>query len=141
LNQNNDTNHDAEFTVVSVNDCEFLFDSENAGAVINFASEEFQQCRLSFIQSKFRQGYSAKTSKLGEGELDLTCLSNTDYFALSDTGSTYAEMTVVESGKTAKIKLNFSLLSMKSKRTVARNHVILSLDEQQTGSLLKKASH
>lgn len=135
-----ETDAPSEFTVTGVNEYEFLINDTEAGGVINFASEDMQQCSLSFVLSKFNQGYSVRTDKLGDGNIDLTCLSENDYFALNNSGTTYAAMTVTKLDNTARITLSFSLFSIKSKHVLKRENVTLFLNEKQVIAIHKKPS-
>jgi hypothetical protein len=133
-------NYSSEFTVTGVNDYDFLINDTEAGGVINFTSKDMQQCSLSFVLSKFNQGYSVRTDKLGDGDIDLTCLSGSDYFTLNNSGTTYAAMTVAKLDNTANITLSFSLFSIKSKHVLKRENVTLFLNEKQVIAMHKKPS-
>jgi len=130
------TSSNSEFRVTGVNDYEFKFNDNDAGGAIHFSSEEFKQCRLSFIQSNFKQGYTTRITILGKGDIDLTCMSEKELFTLNDSGSTYTEMTVSELSDKAVITLDFSLFSMKSKAELTKNNIVLELNSMQLKQLI-----
>lgn len=125
------TNPASEYKVTGVNDFELLFNATDAGGLITFNSDTIEHCNLSFIKSKFIQGYTTRTVKLAAGDIDIDCLSNNDHFSLDDSGSTYAEMTVTELTDKAVITLNFSLSSSSSKTVLTRKNVLLTVNMQQ----------
>lgn len=126
----------SEFSVTGVNDYEFKFNEHDAGGAIHFNSAELKQCRLSFIKSNFKQGYTTRIKILGKGDIDLTCMSEKELFTLNDSGATYAEMTVAELGDKAAIKLNFSLVSIKSKTHLTKENVTLDINPTLLAQLL-----
>lgn len=125
-----------EFSVTGINDYEFNFNDNDAGSAIHFSSEEFKQCRLSFIKLNFKQGYTTRITMLGKGDIDLTCMSEKELFTLNDSGSTYAEMTISELSDKAVISLNFSLFSMRSKTELTKDNIVLELNSMQLKQLI-----
>jgi hypothetical protein len=125
-----------EFSVTGVNDYEFTFNDVDAGGTINFSSAKLKLCSLVFIKSKFTKGYTTRTDKLGKGDIDLTCLTDDDHYALNESGSTYAQMTVADLNDVAVVKLDFSLFSVKSGTALTKKGVVLVVNAQQLKKLL-----
>lgn len=135
---NKQTNATNEFNVTGVNDFELLFNATDAGSLITFNSGSIEHCNLSFIKSKFIQGYTTRTVKLGEGEVDVDCLTKNGHFSLDKSGSTYAQMTVTELSDKAVITLSFSLSSSSSKTLLTRENVTLIVNMQQLKTMRVK---
>lgn len=125
------TNKVSEFHVTEVNSYDFLFNDIEVGGVISFASDALKQCNLSFIKSKLIEGYIARVTKLGEGDIDLTCLAENDHFSMDKSGSTFTEISFSKFEKNAVVTLSFSLVSAISKSTLVRNDVTLEINENQ----------
>ncbi|WP_370981184.1 hypothetical protein [Agaribacterium sp. ZY112] len=135
----NSTSNNNEFAVSGVNDYSFKFDDGETGSVIIFSSKELTQCRLSLTAGKFVDGYKDISSQLGEKNLDLTCLSATDHYALSPNNETSIALSVLINNDSAHIKLNFKLFGVKSKQYLERSNIELSLTKQQVKSI--KSGH
>lgn len=120
-----------EFQLVGVNDVAFQFDDGSEGAVIVFKSDQLDKCRLSFAKDKFAEGYSYRVSELGEGNMDLTCLSERDIYALSPMAPTYVELNVLSSNSEPRVEVKFSLYGFKSKKILKKESVVLDLTSSQ----------
>ena len=125
------------FSVTGVNDYDFLFSDTDPGGAITFNNVDFIQCRISFIKSKFIQGYTTRVSSIGEGDLDITCMTDKELFALDNSGSTYVELTVSELSDKAIINLSFSLFSMRDKNVLTKENITLELNQLQLSQLLQ----
>jgi hypothetical protein len=134
-NQKQSSKPDHEFTVSGINDYDFLFNETDSDAAITFNSNELKECRLSFIRANFNLGYTTRITKLGEGNIDLTCRTDQELFILSDDNSTYTEMKITELDKKASITLSFSLLSLRTKKYLTKENVTLELNSLQINRL------
>lgn len=131
-------NNDDEYSTISVSDYDFIFNDSDPGGSISFGSSSIKQCRLSFIKSKLTQGYTTKTTQLGKGDIDLTCMTDNALFALNESGNTYAEISVTKLDNTASITLSFNLHSIKTDQDLIKSNIIISLDQQQIGTLFNR---
>jgi len=133
---------DNEYTVTMVNEEEVLFnDTDLLAGIIMFESPQIKMANLTFIKSKFQEGYTTRISNLGEGDLDLFCLSNedeADHYSMAASDSTYVQMTVTELSDIAVIKLSFTLYSVMTDREFSREDVTLTLNNKQLTALLGK---
>jgi hypothetical protein len=77
------------------------------------------------------QGYATRATIIGEGEVDLTCLTDKYAYTMTQKGGTYVDLSVVEMGKSATLKLGFSLYSVRGKDTLTRDDITLVVNEQQ----------
>ena len=135
LQEASTTNKGSEFYVTDINNYEFLFNDTENGGVISFASNELKQCNLSFIKSKLIEGYVTRVTKLGEGDIDLTCLAENDHFSMDESGSTFTEIAFSKLEGKAVVKLSFSLVSDISKSTLIKGDVMLEINESQLKKL------
>jgi hypothetical protein len=120
-----------DFRVLGVNDYEFLFNNTDPGALINFGSNTLSFCTISFIRAKFVRGYTTKTTKLGQGDLDMTCLTDADHYSLNESSDTYVQMTVSELNDNAAVEINFALFGTKSKTLLKKENIKLLITTQQ----------
>ena len=128
----------SEFNIIEVNAYEFMFNDNDLGGVIIFGSPEFKQCSLSFIQARFKPGYSVRTETFGEADIDLTCLSDKGHFAMSPIAPTFIDMAVTElNDNRAVVKLSFALFSARSKVELKRDNVELVIEGENLRKLNK----
>jgi len=124
-----------EFSVSSINDYPFLYNDTQKGGIINFKSNEFEQCTFTFIQANFAQGYQYRISQSESGEIDLSCLNDEDLFGLNESEKTYAQVSIAIKNDNATVTLNFSLMGFNSEKLVVKRDIVLEINAQQLKTL------
>lgn len=123
------------FNVTEINGFGFMFNDTEEGGMINFKSDEISHCSLVFVKSKFIQGYNTRITTLGQGEIDLTCLTDKYHYAMTDNGSTYVQLAVEKLGDEAVLKLDFSLYSVRKKNMLTKENIMLVVNKAQLKTL------
>lgn len=126
------------FVVTEVEGYDIIFNDTEAGAMINFKSDEIEHCSLVFVKSKFVQGYSARITALGEGDMDLTCLMRDHHYAMTDSGDSYVQLNIEELGDKAVLKLSFSLYSVRAKMKLVKENIALVVNNKQLKTMVDK---
>lgn len=121
----------SEFHVIAVNDYKIMFNAAEVGGMISFKSDRIEQCDLSFILSKFKDGYVTRVSKIGQGEIDLNCLTDEGLFALSEDNSTSAQLSVKQLTDKVVLDISFELSNPQKKSKLKRSHVELVITAMQ----------
>jgi len=79
-----------------------------------------------------KPGYHTRTEKFGEGEVDLSCLTDKKLYAMSPISPTFIDMTVAETdGKDIWIKLVYTLFSTRTRETLENIQMELVVDDNQ----------
>jgi len=127
-------NESDDINIIAVNSEEFMFNAQEQGGDITFKTPDFDNCRLSFIKSRMKSGYHTRTEKFGEGEVDLSCLTDNKLYAMSPISPTFIDMTVTETdGKDISIKLVSTLFSTRTRETLENIQMELVVDGDRLG--------
>lgn len=127
---------ESNYEITEVEGHDIMFNDTEAGALINFKSNEIDHCSLVFVKNKFVNGYNARITDLGVGDLDLTCLMADHHYAMTNNGETYVQLNIDELGEKAELRLNFSLYSIRTKMKLTRENVVLVVNNNQLKAIL-----
>lgn len=115
-----------DYVVTNPNiDVEFEFKEGKPGRMIQFASSDID-CSLSLAKANVKAGFSETIHSLGEGNFDVTCMTNEAHFALSPIVETFAKIRITDEQGIA-IYLDFNLYNPRAKTYLKRDNIKLNL--------------
>lgn len=117
--------------VLRVNDYEFIF-NDQPGRNITFSTAKVNECTLTFAKPSFAKNFTATVKLAENGQLDLSCLTDTGLYILNDSQQTSASVHIQElSPEKATIVVEGYLYAVRKKDHLKLDKVVLNLSAEE----------
>lgn len=117
--------------VLRVNDYEFIF-NDQPGRNITFSIPSVNECTLIFAKPSFAKNFAANVKLAENGQLDLSCLTDTGLYILNDSQQTFASIHIQElTSEKATIVVEGYLYAVRKKDYLTLDKVVLNLGAKE----------
>ncbi len=123
--------------ILSVSNYPFTF-NDKPGVNINFSTDEYEECTVTFAKSSVKVGFQTQTDKSEGGMMDLSCLTGGGLYMLDDSELTHAQMRIdAIDDKKATLIVAGKLYAIRDKKRLELEDTTLIISGSNLG-LLKK---